>query len=154
MKVIFSKSQTIVILFMLKCLTLDPFSVYVGFSQNNDNQFKYNNESNWKHRWENYIFLNFRHLLKNENFSKSLRRCFRFNREKRFQKWKITFCTKSIHKMIKSNLIKRFGSDRSPHQWYLLKSRKYKTISVANFTYFLGITIVLKIWIKKEYLIY
>ena len=26
-----------------------------------------------------------------------------------------------VHKMIKTNLIKRFGSDRSPHQWYLLK---------------------------------
>ena len=25
-------------------------------------------------------------------------------------------------------LIRRFGSDRSPHQWYLLKSIKYKKI--------------------------
>ena len=33
-------------------------------------------------------------------------------------------------------LIRRFGSDRSPHQWYLLKSRKYKKDDVANFTFF------------------
>ena len=51
-------------------------------------------------------------------------------------------------------LIRRFGCDRSPHQWYLLKSRKYKKDAVANFTYFLGITRVLNIWYKKEYLMY
>ena len=52
-------------------------------------------------------------------------------------------------------LIRRFSSDRSPHQWYLLKSRKYKKDAVANFTHFLGITNrVLNILYKKKYLIY
>ena len=42
-------------------------------------------------------------------------------------------------------LIRRFGSDRIPHQWYLLKSRKYKKDGFANFTFFSGITWVLDI---------
>ena len=46
-------------------------------------------------------------------------------------------------------LIRRFGSDQSPHQWYLLKSIKYKKDAVANFAYFFGITKVLNIWYKK-----
>ena len=46
------------------------------------------------------------------------------------------------------DLIRRFGSDWSPHQWYLLKYRKYKK-GGANFT-FLGITTVLKHIIKKK----
>ena len=46
------------------------------------------------------------------------------------------------------DLIRRFGSDRCPHQWYLLKSKKYKKKGGANFT-FLEITIALKFIIQK-----
>ena len=41
------------------------------------------------------------------------------------------------------DLIRRFGSDRSAHQWYWLKSRKYKKEGGANLT-FLEVTIVIK----------
>ena len=46
------------------------------------------------------------------------------------------------------DLIGHFRSDRSSHQWYLLKSRKYKKRGGVNFT-FLGIIIVLKHIIQK-----
>ena len=51
-------------------------------------------------------------------------------------------------------LNRRFGSDRRPHQRYLLKSRKYKKDAVTNSTYFLEITRVLNVLYKKEYLIH
>ena len=53
---------------------------------------------------------------------------------------------------MKVYLIRRFGSDRSPHQWYLLKSRKYKKDAVTNFTCFLWITKVLNVLYKKRVL--
>ena len=49
-------------------------------------------------------------------------------------------------------LIRRFGSDRSPHQWYLLKSRKYK-----NDAYFIIILVnfassqrILNVWFRIQ----
>ena len=40
------------------------------------------------------------------------------------------------------DLIRRFGSDRNPHQWYLLKSTNTQKGGLINT--FLGVTIVLK----------
>ena len=49
------------------------------------------------------------------------------------------------------DLIRRFGSERRPYQWYLLTSRKYKK-GDGNFT-FLGITKVPEYIIQKRVIV-
>ena len=50
----------------------------------------------------------------------------------------------------KVDSIRRFGSGRSPHQWYLLKSKKYKK-GGADFT-FLEITKALILWCEVKFI--
>ena len=55
--------------------------------------------------------------------------------------------------MIKSNLIKPFGSDRNPHQWYLLKSINYKKRGF-NFLHLVIRMLFKHIIQKNEYIMY